>query len=524
MGIPLRESEKSRPGSASRRSSQRQLVGHQSGPSSNAIEIFTTPSIIVDQNTIQGGPTMRQVPGQTSVQGRFNHGGVSFVFELESLPDPASPLLDVPRVGRRNRNRPVRGRSNTVPSDGSTESEELTPWRAPVADPTDRWEMQPRDVSEEQGRRERLQTIRRVIREHESLTRGGNVPRHDGLDEDFDQPMEEEPQSLSEDQLRACSNASNIVLSLISTLSERANSGMFGQEDLSRMVGYIRTILQLGPREAFGLDTLRQWNGNRERILSRLRRIHRNNPGWRSVNPDLLLHDIHEAIEQDDIQFLLEHVPRLSCEIYTFTDNDESALHVACTYGRSEIAQLLVDMGHPPVALCEVESTPLADAASGGFTDLVNYLSRIAPECITLSDVDGDTPLHNAARGNHAECCRILLWHGASSDAVNDMNEKPIQLCTPRSATYAVLNSRFAAMPRLDRLVLNFFQTFARLAEDQGLTAADIASLSGRIVSVSDVSDSIRRLVGLQVLDETSAQHYKVGPSLSALFEPATTP
>lgn len=530
MGIPLRGSDKSRSGSASRRSSQR-LVGRQNGPTSNAIDIFTTPPIILDENNFQERAVTRQTPGQTSVQGRFNHGGISFVFELESLPSSGGPVRgfrqlsnrSVPRESERDGNASEQDGATTVAaqlSGGSFFTTQVISQRTP-GDPLDTWEMQPMDAAAEQTRRARLRTISRVIREHESLTSGENVPSDVVPLVDFRESVDQASHDLTRNQLLACSMASKLVQSLIETVSERVASGSFDQGEVMRTIGHIRTILRMGPSDTFGLENLSEWNGNESRILESLFRMHQSNPTWSNDDPDTILTDIHDAIEDGDMQLMLAHIPRLSYEISYVAFDDETALHVACKHGRSEIAQLLVDMGHSPSKQSRSEITPLADAADQGFSDLVSYLARRAPESITMSDVDGDTPLHRAANGNHAECCRILLWNGARTDARNMYTAKPIDLCTSGSEAYTILMSRFAAMPPIDRMVLNLFQTYARLAEDQGFNAADIASLSGMAITVSEAHSSIARLLRHAVLDETSAQHWKIGSSLSVLYEPA---
>lgn len=42
-------------------------------------------------------------------------------------------------------------------------------------------------------------------------------------------------------------------------------------------------------------------------------------------------------------------------------------------------------------------------------------------------DEDGDTPLHNAARGNHADVVTLLLSHGADPTLRNRSGNTPAQ-------------------------------------------------------------------------------------------------
>lgn len=104
----------------------------------------------------------------------------------------------------------------------------------------------------------------------------------------------------------------------------------------------------------------------------------------------------------------------------------ETALHVACLHGREEETQLLLDMGHYADPCCLDGSTPLADAASGGFANIVTLLAMRTPHCVNMVDVDGDAPLHNAARGDHADVVRVLLEAGAVTTQMNSDGERPI--------------------------------------------------------------------------------------------------
>ena len=59
------------------------------------------------------------------------------------------------------------------------------------------------------------------------------------------------------------------------------------------------------------------------------------------------------------------------------------------------------------------------------------------PECLRrmldTMDVEGDTPLHHAARGEHLDVIRLLLAHGASLSKKNLYDKIPAELAEPET-------------------------------------------------------------------------------------------
>lgn len=54
------------------------------------------------------------------------------------------------------------------------------------------------------------------------------------------------------------------------------------------------------------------------------------------------------------------------------------------------------------------------------------------PSLITAVDTDGDTPLHNAARGGWTEIVETLILEGALPLVKNKLGETPRKTCEPK--------------------------------------------------------------------------------------------
>lgn len=57
------------------------------------------------------------------------------------------------------------------------------------------------------------------------------------------------------------------------------------------------------------------------------------------------------------------------------------------------------------------------------------------PSLVLAVDTDGDTPLHNAARGGWTEIVETLILEGASPLVKNKVGETPRQTCGPEIET-----------------------------------------------------------------------------------------
>ena len=112
-------------------------------------------------------------------------------------------------------------------------------------------------------------------------------------------------------------------------------------------------------------------------------------------------------------------------------------------------------------------NTPLIKAAGYGKREAVRLLlaSGLSPSAINAKDNDGNTALHDAAFGNHADTAAMLLDAGAIVNARNDQGATPL---------HGAVNGN----PDIIRLLLDA-GAGPHLPDHQGETAADKAERGG---------------------------------------------
>ena len=170
---------------------------------------------------------------------------------------------------------------------------------------------------------------------------------------------------------------------------------------------------------------------------------------------------IHCAIQNNHsnvIELLSEEMQDFDKNIKD--NNGRSPLHIACKYGRKEIAYFLIKLGCEPNLKDKLGNTPLHTAAFHGQHQLISTLidancvvddvnnAQLTPLHIAAKegfadfckkileynvDINCETddevsPLHLAVAGGHNEVCELLLHHGADIDTGNKHNQTPLHL------------------------------------------------------------------------------------------------
>jgi ankyrin repeat protein len=152
----------------------------------------------------------------------------------------------------------------------------------------------------------------------------------------------------------------------------------------------------------------------------------------------------------DVARFLLTMKPDLSFRGFM----GAGPLHWAYFGGSRTVIELLEHAGADPTARddvlhCMPRAFGICAAANWGFDFLVR--KRLADDPSLANPNDSQTsPLHEAARGGHAEVVRLLLDHGADSTFRDCAGKTPLEIAAERGDAGVVDLLTRAGAPSLD--------------------------------------------------------------------------
>jgi ankyrin repeat protein len=126
----------------------------------------------------------------------------------------------------------------------------------------------------------------------------------------------------------------------------------------------------------------------------------------------------------------------------------ETPLHYLAVENQLRAVALLVEAGAEVNTLNSCGGTPLSDAASLGYDELVAYL--LAHGAKLHVPGQEEPVLHSAVRGGSVATVRRLLEAGAPIDELNDMRETPLHLAAESDELLPVVTLLIEAGAKLD--------------------------------------------------------------------------
>jgi ankyrin repeat protein len=142
---------------------------------------------------------------------------------------------------------------------------------------------------------------------------------------------------------------------------------------------------------------------------------------------------IHEATKDGDLKSviaLLEKNPHL---LNQQDANNKTALHIACRYGKDDVAKYLLKKGADVDVKDETNATALHYASALGNLEMVKALIKSKTKALHWGAKWENTPLHLACERGHPEVVKLLLDKGADIEARNGYKRTPI-ICAARES------------------------------------------------------------------------------------------
>ncbi|CAL8100802.1 unnamed protein product [Calicophoron daubneyi] len=123
-------------------------------------------------------------------------------------------------------------------------------------------------------------------------------------------------------------------------------------------------------------------------------------------------------------------LPSGEYDVNEVAPDGETALTCAVSANALRIVEMLLKHGADPnFRSKKVECTPLMEAASVGYTDIVRLLLQYGA-CVGQKSTTGNTALHYAATAGHLECVCLLLQYNSPMEVQNETGHTPLMEAT----------------------------------------------------------------------------------------------
>jgi ankyrin repeat protein len=191
---------------------------------------------------------------------------------------------------------------------------------------------------------------------------------------------------------------------------------------------------------------------------------------------------LHEAAENGDVETVLRLVDRAGADVNEMWGNGIGAvsqpLHVACSYGRAEAAQALIERGADLNAADSFAHTPLHVSAYEGQAATTRVLLRARAQVDLATSNEQLTPLLWACVNGHEDCVRLLLDAKANPNARKDNGRTPLHVA-------AIFGAATCVQPLLDA------KADLSIKDNMGKTALQRAQEEGN----TEVANALRNLI-----------------------------
>ncbi|XP_030200228.1 ankyrin repeat and SOCS box protein 9 [Gadus morhua] len=146
-----------------------------------------------------------------------------------------------------------------------------------------------------------------------------------------------------------------------------------------------------------------------------------------------------------------------------------SPIHIAAAKGHQECVSVLVEHGADVDLHRDLSGTPLCAAVANQHLSTVRSLLQQGAS--VNSSLDGDSPLHTAARLSSPEMVSVLMEHGADCSVRNPQGKRPVDLAPPNSLAERMLGKSrgVPCLKQLCRLSIRRFLDKERMGAICGL-------------------------------------------------------
>jgi uncharacterized protein len=160
--------------------------------------------------------------------------------------------------------------------------------------------------------------------------------------------------------------------------------------------------------------------------------------GQRAVAEEFVLQgapfDVFDACALGDLTLTETLVTADPSLVKSFSPDGHSPLGLACFFGHTAVAMLLIERGADVNAASQnnMQVRPLHSAVARKSRSIVELLLARGAD-VNAKQQHGYTPLHGAAAAGDHELAEILLQHGADKAAKSDDGKTPHALASERS-------------------------------------------------------------------------------------------